>query len=437
MAVVALLASFLIVSTAQAVQDRIDLKAALQRASENNLEVLAERTLEAQALADTKRVEGEFGPRLEALFGVGPITRATGNVTSSTEDKNVWGRTYIGTLRLTQPIFTWGRKSDYAAAANAGVHVKQLGSKLKTQEIRYQVKEAYWGSLYAQSLYEFIQDGKKDFDKIRAEAEKRKNMPAKDGYKLELFSAEIDSAEAEVKKSYDLALAGLGLRVGMSAPVHPKEDWIESGARELKPLSYYQELAQKNRPEYQQLASGIIAKRALAKAEKKANLPVLAFLANYDWTNTNVRPTQPGPLAYDPYNHSTLAAGIGFKLDLQWGLASAKAAKFAAEAEELEAKQQYARDGIPVEVAKAYGEVEEATKKLDAYTKAYKTGKKWLGGELIAFTAGLGKGDALVEAYGARAETVKKYYEAIYRHHMAWANLSRVVGQEVDPLILD
>jgi outer membrane protein TolC len=164
--------------------------------------------------------------------------------------------------------------------------------------------------------------------------------------------------------------------------------------------------------------------------------PILALVASYEMADTNVRPHQPGVFAYDPYNRETWTLGVGFKIDFQWELQDAKAAKLRAEAEELEAKEVYAKQGIEVDVRRAYLGLKEAEERLEAATEAYKTGKKWLTGEAIAFGSGLGGVQGLVEAYGARAETAKSYFEAVFRHHMAWADLSRAVGKEIDPLLI-
>jgi hypothetical protein len=126
---------------------------------------------------------------------------------------------------------------------------------------------------------------------------------------------------------------------------------------------------------------------------------------------------------------------VGLKLDFQWQLAQAKSGKLAAEALELEAKQGFAYQGIELEVRKAYLEVQEAESRLSAAKKGYSSGKKWLTKEIISYSSGLSGSGGLAEAYGARAETTKSYYEAVHLHHMAWASLSKAVGKEVDPVM--
>jgi outer membrane protein len=412
----------------------LTLSTALKIAETQNKEIQAQGFQVTQSNQDIRRVHGEFGPKFEAMAGVGPITRATGNYLGSTTDNDHWGRIFLGKFTLTQPLYTFGRKSSYLQAAEAGVAVEQGELSVKISEVRYQVKEAYYGFQLANSFRDFIEGGKTELQKA---LEKRKrNSESKESYKMEIFLAEVESREAEVLKYFQLAKDGLALRVGIGRDqLEIKDLWIIPQERKLESLEKYLGLAKENRGEFQQLKNGIQAKLRLASAEKKALLPVMVALASYEFADTNIRPEQQSVFAYDPYNKDSLALGVGLKLDFQWSLAQAKAGKYAAEALELEAKQSYADQGIETEVRKAYLEVQEAESRLSAAKKGYGTGKKWLTKEIIGFSSGLSGSGGLAEAYGARAETTKSYYEAVHRHHMAWAALSKAVGKEVDPAI--
>ena len=428
-----LLTSVLFSIQAFAAPVRVSVKDAVSRALRQNGELRAESMVVRQSEADRDRASGEFGLKLDSMLAVGPITGAYGNATIAHEDKDVWGRTFLGNVKLIQPIYTWGRKSDYLSAADRGISVKQAGVRLKESEVSYQVKEAYFGFLYAKSLLDKIQDGKNDLDKVIEKAQKSRKK--KDTFQLEIFSNDLVAKQAEVEKYLGLAREGLRLRMGEAEAVLPADDWLQSDDRELKPLDWYLFRARESRPEFSQIHQGIEAKRLLARAEKKALLPVLALGASYEFSDTNVRTPQPGPFAWDPYNKDSVTVGVGLQWTFQWGLAEAKAAKFSAEADELEAKRGFVEDGLLLQVKKAYWEVDEANKRLAAATEAYKTGKRWFTREMAGYAAGLGDTKALVEAYGARASTVKSYLEAIYQHHMAWAALSRATGREIDPIM--
>jgi outer membrane protein, multidrug efflux system len=426
----------LISLSAQAAPERLGLREAIDRAMQGNRDLKAQRVQETQAEEEIRRVRGEFGLHLEGLLGIGPITKANGDATRVVEDHDTWGRTLVGKASATYPLYTWGREGDYEKAAKAGVHVKQAESGLKENELRYDVKESFYGYQLANSLKDFIAGGKADLEKALEKRKQKLKPGAKEDYKLEIFLHEVESREAEVNKYFDLAKDGFALRLGAErGSVLPKDDWLLPEQRAHQSAEQYVSMALASRPEFRQLAEGIYAKRSLARAELKGLYPMLGLMASYEAADTNVRNPQPGVFSYDPYNHKTTTGGIGFKWDFQWELQDAKAAKLRAEAEELEAKEAYAKQGIETEVRKAYYEVVEAETRLKAATEAYKTGKKWLTGEAIGFGSGLGNSQALVDAYEARAMTAKAYFEAVYRHHLAWATLSKVVGAEVDPLL--
>lgn len=416
-------------------QIEINIHTALKRGLSDNQNIASIRARVNQAKADVDRVSGEFGPRIQLKAGVGPMTRATGNAISSTVDTSDWGAIVLGSVEVTQPLWTFGRKDDYERAAEHGVDAKKAEVAKEEDKLRYEIKEAYYGLLYAMTLLEFIQDGKRDFKEVTA---KQKKLSREDRYKLEIFSATLDSKEAEVERAYAYAKRGLSLLTGVPVGrgVRPEEEWIDWEEREIQPLTYYLSIAAKKNTDLRQLSAGIVAKRSLARAESKGAFPVVAMLLKFDYAYTDMREEQQSVFAHDPFNDQSLVFGVGISWDFQWGLASAKSSKHRAEALELELQQNYARDGIFVLVEKAWLELKEAKTKLLAAERASKAGKKWLSRQMIGMSAGLGNTEKLVEAYQARAVTLKDYYEAIYRHHMAWAALSQVVGQEIDPYIL-
>ena len=421
------------ISSAAVVQ--INLKKALSLALTNNKELKAvEHTLE-QADADIVRVRSEFGPKIDATLGVGPITETTGNALQSIENTSKWGVIFLGSLELVQPIFTWGRRDDYMRAAKNGKIVKEEDLRKKRADVRYQVKEAYYGTLYTMSLLEFIEGAENDMRRVRREMGKKTTK--EDRYRFDIIEGQLGIKKADVENSLALAKAGLGLRVGMDQDqmVVPEEEWIEAEERDLKPLNFYLDLSRKEKPEFRQLAAGIIAKRSLGAAEKKAFYPAFAILGRYSFAHTKSREEQQSVFANDPYNRDNFVIGVGLKWNFQWGLPFAKWKKYMAEASELEAKQAYAKNGLLVLVRKAYWEVEAAEKRVVAARKAYKAGKKWLSRHMIGLTAGLGNSKKIVEVYQAKALARKDMFEAMYKQHMAWAGLSRVVGIEVDPIL--
>ena len=55
----------------------------------------------------------------------------------------------------------------------------------------------------------------------------------------------------------------------------------------------------------------------------------------------------------------------------------------------------------------------------------------------MAVSIGLLDSKKISDVYSARAMTFKSYLEAVYENYMAWANLSKLIGKEVDPLLIN
>lgn len=427
-----LLSFFNLILSFQTQANSLTLKEALQRVPDQNLELTVEDYKIQQSETEISRVKAEFYPKLDATLGAGPINKATGDSLNSQEDKNRWGALYIGNIEFTWPLYSWGRKSDYLKAAQDGISVKQEDKKLKELEIRYNIKKTYYGVLYATTLLDFVKGSREDIAKVL----ENKKLAEKDRLRLEILTEQINSKEAEIKKNLDLALRAFRLYVGsIDKTLKPKEDWIEITDRELKELSFYLQAAQDEKPELKKLQLGIEAKHSLSKAEFKGNYPVVAFLAKYDFAYTNMRNAQKSAFAYDPYNGTNAVIGVGIKWSFDFGVTNAKSAKIHAEAMELEAQRRFADEGIPVMIEKAWLEVREAEQNLMAQKRASKLGKQWLTKYMGGASLGIVDSKDLVDAYQARLLTLKDYYEAIYKHHMAWADLCLAVGKEIDPTL--
>jgi outer membrane protein TolC len=206
-------------------------------------------------------------------------------------------------------------------------------------------------------------------------------------------------------------------------------------ARELKSANYYFDLMNQSSPDLIKVDLGIQAKSDVLISEKKSARPVFGALLKYDYAQTNQRTAQNNPFIYDPYNHSSLAAGVGLTWDIDFGVGQSKQDKLVLEIAELKSKQLYAKEGLKVLLNKAYMEVGEAQERAETLKKAYKSAKKWLTNIETSVGLGLTPAKDIIDAYTTRALVFKDYYESLYRYQMSWARLSEATGQEVDPLL--
>jgi outer membrane protein TolC len=448
MRLIATTAIFLILSCSNAFSEQVEtpansrvvsLKQAIELALKNNLEIKTESYKSAIAATDLTLIRGELLPKISTIVGVGPINGKKGNY-AFYQDTNTWGAEYIGSIEAKIPLFVWGRGENLKHAAQLNTELNKLDVNKKQNEIILKLKEAYYGWQYALSLLDFVSETQKDLEDA-VKALEKKSDKKEDLLRLEVFKYQVQEKRIEILKSVRLAQMGvvfyLGeeLKLDANSAIQNERLWIEMDARELKSANYYFDLMNQSSPDLIKVDLGIQAKSDVLISEKKSARPVFGALLKYDYAQTNQRTAQNNPFIYDPYNHSSLAAGVGLTWDIDFGVGQSKQDKLVLEIAELKSKQLYAKEGLKVLLNKAYMEVGEAQGRAETLKKAYKSAKKWLTNIETSVGLGLTPAKDIIDAYTTRALVFKDYYESLYRYQMSWARLSEATGQEVDPLL--
>lgn len=421
----------------------VTLTSALQLANSNNLELISNLTGVDQANAKVELAKAGNYPKVIGTAVLSPLYQIKGDALHSETDLTKWGVWLQSTVTILQPFYTWGKLSSLREAAMNGVEVARAQARKDKDQLAYEVKELFYGSILAEQLYNFLDDGKREIDDLlkKTEEDQRKRRPSiskRDYYRLKIFSAEADYRFQEAQKLRFLARHALSLKLGFD----PNEETIPEDTT-LVPIeapipSEEQLLAQmrEHKPEFAQLTHGIAAKKALLAAEKTNKYPMffLGGLLTFAYSNNTDR--QQSAFAYDPYNHNTGGVGLGVQWTWDFATTLANESGLRAEIDELEKRESYARSGFRLELKKVLKELEEARAKLAASRDAYQVGRRWLVSETMGYSVGLGDVKSLIDAYLARAKTAKDHWEATYLVNMNWAALSRTVGTEVTPSLV-
>jgi hypothetical protein len=414
-------------------EEVLSLKKAIDLTLKNSLEIKSESFKSRIAATDLTLIRGEFLPKLSMTAGVGPINGKTGNYAGFI-DQSSWGAEWIGNIEVKIPLFLWGRSEDLKKSVELNTEINGLDTEKKKIEVVAKLKEAFYGWQYALSLLSFVSDTKKDLEEaILAIADKKGKK--EDLLRLEVFKYQVEEKKIEIEKSVDLARMGVGFYIGEELSLKKSQLINELDQRELKSIDYYTDLMNQKKQDLLKVGKGIQAKSGLLINEKKSLLPVFGALLKYDYAETNMRTAQNNPFIYDPYNHSSAAAGIGLTWNLDFGVSESKSDKLVLEIAELTSKEIFAKEGLKVLLTKAYLEVKEAEDRSAALKKAYKSAKKWLTNIETSVGLGLTPAKDIIDAYTTRALVSKDYYESLYRYQLAWAHLSEAVGVEVDPLL--
>src|SRR5262249_619500 len=251
----------------------------------------------------------------------------------------------LGGVQIIQPIFTWGLIDNARAAAEHGVKATRAGVDVKSTEVSLRVKQAYWGIVTAKMLRAFVDDVRTQVDEALKRTEKLVDggfATEVDLYRFRLGYAELDRASALIEKTLAIARSALATWTGRpeGAVIDPADKSLPTRMEDLARVEAFVRDGLAKRPEFVQLAEGLIGKQDLVLVEKKKRYPLFCVgIAGTAAYATN-RDRLDNPYVIDPLYHWGIGPVLGFKYDLDFGIAAGKIKEAEAEVQKLEALRQ-------------------------------------------------------------------------------------------------
>jgi outer membrane protein TolC len=379
------------------------------------------------------KIEGETGPKISLVAGIGPNRSVVGNPVASQTSSTIDTVTYLTEVELNWPIFMFNRSGDYKKAADGNFKVKKLDVEKKEALLIKRIKEYYFGFQYASSLNDFATSTLKDLDDVIADMKSAKNRKhsADDLAKISIFRSLAQSKKYEIEKG--MAQGFLGLKF-VTQESDPKidQDWIEHTPRPLPELAGILNNLPTTNTDLQKVSIGLEAKEAFLKAEKKGRLPVIGLFSKYDWRETHKSTRQTSNFAYDPYNRSEFSIGLGLIWDIDFGVKDSKVTEAQIDLNATLAQKNFAEKNLPLMIEKTYLDLVEAQKKAEELEKTYKQSKKLFTNISSGVALGITPAKDIIDTYTLKAQVYKEFLEAVYNYEMKLAELSYEVGAELD-----
>ncbi len=119
---------------------------------------------------------------------------------------------------------------------------------------------------------------------------------------------------------------------------------------------------------------------------------------------------------------------VGAKWHFDFGILNAKIGQARAELEQLQNQQRTALMGIPIEVAKNYGDVQTNYKGSVGLEKAYVNARRWLVTTFSNFDMGLGSISDIFQAFERYGVFRGDYLMSLYNYNLAMAQLDKSTG---------
>jgi outer membrane protein TolC len=356
---------------------------------------------------------------------------------TSTSFTGVFTRTE---MRLTQPLFTFGKLSAGRAAARQGLEASRSRDVGLAADVELNVKKAYFGLKAARQALEALEEGSERLEEaekhIKDELAKGTgNVTQTDRLRMSTVRAELDIRMAEAQKAADDARSGLRAVIGPDAPADLDVDAepLEPTNVPQRPLAHYEEQARLYRPEVRALDNLVASKRALSDLERRKQYPDLVIIGSASYSRASSIDNPQNAFLNDPFNTRTPSFGgaLALRLPLDLGVRNARAAQVLAEAEESVQRRREALGGIAYEVQKAHAALIEAQRRLEAVRRGERASKAWITAVSANFATGLAEtrdfAEALVQSFQFRIRA----FQAIFDLNVAAATLARATGSEV------
>lgn len=420
----------------------LSLEDCIKRALEFSPEV-AEAKYEVDVYRAKKlQADSHAYPQIEMIAMFGPSPRAKEEQLIPVIDTNV-GLTINGVfggidISVIQPLYSFGRLSHYQRSAESGIKASQAGVDKQKAEVIRRVKELYNGILLAQDLRNLLLEVRDDISRSISKAEKQlaDEAPWADElnvYKLKTLQAEIIRNLNEAERSFEVAKSALKAYIGMDKKeeLTIADTKLEPETRLPESLEFYFNQATALRPEYAQVAEAVKAKQSLLEAERTSYYPqvFLGLLATLHGATNRDRIKN--PYIVDFFNQTKGALFLGIKWGLDFGITKGRIQEAEAEYRKMLEKERFVRSAVPVQIKKAYAELQESFKSIAETQKAVDNSKKWLVIAMANFDMGLTEAKEIAEAAKAYVLSKANHLMTIYNQRQAYAALQYAVGLDI------
>ena len=430
----------------------LDLKQLTTLALNYSPEVKASKSEVRFAEEQVAEVKGYYYPQLDVVGVGGVVPNAkrpyvdTGGQGGSGPTKGVivypypsnrlHGVNVFGHLDafITQPLYTFGKIAYRDRAAQKNVKVKQAGVDLKKGEIIVRVAEAYYGLVLAEQGKDAVKEARTYLSDTRERitrllAINSPNVKESDKYRLAMYEGGVEKFAAQAEEGSKVAYTALKAQIGYG----PGQDFkvpqeLPNPSAAPGTLDQQIRTALEMRPEFTQLKEGLAARQLLVNGAKAELYPSFFAAVMAALAGAPGREGSRDPYINDYFNQAGALPVLGVKWHFDFGILTAKVKQAQAELEQTKQYEKAALMGIPVEVAQAYGKVQENYKASVGMEKAYVNARRWLITSFSNFDMGLGKMEDIFQAFERYGNFRGEYLLALYNYNLATSQLDKATG---------
>ena len=378
-----------------------------------------------------------FGPIPDVPSGYGPP-----NFKEYSIDWSSWNIFYMIKVDAIQPLYTFGKLSNYVNAAENGLLAKDLQIAVEKRELALKIKNVYFALVvgYASldlmdEVTEKIESAKKRVTKLLAKHSSE--VTDLDLLKLRVFDTDLKKRYLDVRADMDTGKRALMVLLGQEP-----DNGIDVKEKNLYPLIIdsiknvedYYKIARDNRAELKQLGAAVEIKNSLMKAVKSDFYPTIFLGAQFDYGIAPGRAEYNNPYLSDKFNKLSGGAALGLNQNLNFFLTNARYRQAKVEYEKMLEQSKLASNAILLEIRDSYQDLVSNREAMIVTKDGFIDARSWTTSAYLSFDMGTLPTKDLIEAFIAYTKTKMEYLGAIFNYNMALSKLSRATGTELSKL---
>jgi outer membrane protein TolC len=330
-------------------------------------------------------------------------------------------------LKITQPLYTFGKITHARNAARAGVLAEGALADEAAGDIAVDAARAYWGVKVARELTAMLDDGVEQIEGAVKDFQNNPSATTIDRQRVKVLLAEAKAQRADAAQQERAALAGL--RAVTNLPDADVDDELAEPVAYDLPGDDAVAAAADHRPQAIAAHDGAIAADELADFEHAQLFPDFAVIAGADASDAQGVADPSGAFWNNPFNRF----GAGAVLGLQWTIepwnAIARTDRARADARKAHATAELARIGARYDLEGALAEATGARDKLAARDDGQKQAKTWLASVLQAESIGTASPRDLADSYINWFSNRAAWGAAVFEWNVAIIRLRRAMGE--------
>lgn len=344
-----------------------------------------------------------------------------------------WEPAFSLSVRGHVPLYTFGKISSVKKAAAGRVRVNEWDLEKQRQQIRMDVRRAYFGLMLSRDMQYLANEALQRLDKaIDTAAEKvARGEPGADDaavFRLEFSRDELLSRVADAKKGEAFAFAALRFLTGVQTAFDIPDEPLSRPSTTIGPVVQYLTAARLFRPDVNMARAGVQARKAWLEFRRAEMFPNIGVGLNAAYSIAPSADPQRTAWIGDPFNRFGASFGFG----VEWGLdllpKHARVRQAESELEEARALERLALGGVGVEVENAYAAVVEAKTREESWDRAERRARRWVLTTQDAIDLGTKDEAFLLEPLRALVTARAFHAQALMDLNITLSELARVTG---------